>query len=131
MQTSIGFFDALFGKRTSLELPMPDGTTKTVQVTEKWLREMERQGKLKPVGGNAITVHTIITKAGHRDDKTLFSQGTEYWIVGQDIQPEEYERFKDEEGDIYAFVLPGDGGSRIVCVDKRMWMQSKKKNFPD
>lgn len=126
MRTSMGFWDAVFGKRGALELPLPDGTTKTVKVTEKWLAEMQRQGKITPVNAPVVIVHTITKLAGDREDESLFSEGSEQWIVGRDIQKHEYDKVKDEEtGDLYAFVMPEDGGSRICCVDKKMWMLTK------
>src|SRR5260370_24389584 len=49
MQTSVGFWDAIFGRKVTMELPMPDGSIKRLEVTKRWLAEMEREGKLGPV----------------------------------------------------------------------------------
>jgi hypothetical protein len=55
MKTSVGFWDALFGERGTLEIPSPDGSTKQVQVTKKWLEQMEREGKMKQVSSPSQT----------------------------------------------------------------------------
>jgi len=35
MKTSVGFWDALFGERATLEIPSPKGGMKKVKVTQK------------------------------------------------------------------------------------------------
>ena len=54
MRTAVSLWDAIFGKKVTIHLPMPGGDIKQVRVTERWHAEMERQGKAKPVGGQAI-----------------------------------------------------------------------------
>lgn len=49
MKTSVGFWDALFGERFTLELPSPAGDMKKVQVTKKWVEQMTREGMMKEV----------------------------------------------------------------------------------
>ena len=36
MKTSVNFWDALFGEKSTLEIPSPDGDVKKVKVTKKW-----------------------------------------------------------------------------------------------
>ncbi len=49
MRTSVGFWDALFGERVTMEIPMSDGAIKKVEVTRKWLAYTEREGKFVKV----------------------------------------------------------------------------------
>ena len=49
MKTSINIWDALFGEKVIVFLPMPNGGVKEVKVTKKWMDQMIREGKIKPV----------------------------------------------------------------------------------
>lgn len=55
MKTSIGFWDALFGEKITLEVPSPNGSVKKVEVTKKWLEQMKREGKMKQVSSSSQT----------------------------------------------------------------------------
>ena len=44
MKFSTGFFDGIFGKKTTLQVPQDDGTTREVPVTEAWLKKMQAEG---------------------------------------------------------------------------------------
>jgi len=55
MKTSVGFWDALFGERVTLEIPSPTGGLKKVEVTKKWLEKMKRDGKMKQVSSSGQT----------------------------------------------------------------------------
>ena len=46
MKFSTGFIDGLFGKKTTIEMPQEDGTTREVPVTEAWLNKMQAEGKI-------------------------------------------------------------------------------------
>jgi len=41
----VGFIDRIFGPRVTIEVPTESGT-RSVAVTEKWLAQMEREGKM-------------------------------------------------------------------------------------
>jgi hypothetical protein len=55
MKFSTGFFEGLFGKKTTLQVPQDDGTTKEVPVTEVWLNQMRAGGTsgLAPCGSGS------------------------------------------------------------------------------
>ena len=55
MRFSVGFFDWLFGEKVQIELP--GGRTRTV--TQRWLEEMERQGKARNVSNEKVRVHLL------------------------------------------------------------------------
>lgn len=44
---SLGFLDRLFGEKVTMEMQDPDGSTKTIVVTKKWLERMEAEGRIK------------------------------------------------------------------------------------
>jgi len=64
MKTSVGFWDALFGERVTLEIPSPNGNTKKVAVTKKWMEKMEREGKMKPVSSPTVKVNILDPMGG-------------------------------------------------------------------
>jgi len=47
VKTSVGFWDALFGERVTLEIRSPKGGLKKTKVTKKWIETMEAEGKMK------------------------------------------------------------------------------------
>lgn len=59
MKTSVGFLDALFGEKVTLEMPLPTGGVKKVKVTRKWLEQMEREGKIQKVPSSSRLVSQI------------------------------------------------------------------------
>lgn len=64
MRTSVGLWDSLFGKKISIDIPLPDGTVRKVQATEKWFQEMQRQGKITPLPGSTVKVNILDPMAG-------------------------------------------------------------------
>ncbi|MFC5651230.1 hypothetical protein ACFPYJ_19385 [Paenibacillus solisilvae] len=48
-QFSVGLFDRLFGKKTTLEIPDGNGNIIKHNVTVKWLETMQKQGKISVV----------------------------------------------------------------------------------
>lgn len=141
MRTSIGILDAIFGKKVSLELPTPDGAVKRIRVSERWLAEMQRNGKIKPVGGQTVKVH-ILDAAGNMGDLLGFSPEesrdmglpgaadvyrVEEWIIGRDITPEDYDKLKDRKtGELFAFILMKDGERRPFCLPRDKWLEAKR-----
>lgn len=65
MKTAVGFWDAVFGKRIDLETTLPNGTVKTVKVTEKWLVQMESEGRIRQTSslGGANQVDPLLERA--------------------------------------------------------------------
>ena len=59
MMYCVSVVDALFGKRTLLEFPSPDGTARRIKVTERWLGDVAHQGKLHPAEGVLVIAHVI------------------------------------------------------------------------
>jgi hypothetical protein len=64
MKTSVGFWDALFGERVTLEIPLSNGGVKKVEVTKKWMEKMEREGKMKQVSFPTVKVNILDPMGG-------------------------------------------------------------------
>jgi hypothetical protein len=139
MRTDLGLFDRLFGRKTTLEVPLPDGGSRTIRVTERWLKEMVRLGKISPVGGQRITTHILDPRAGMGallglpdEEVATLGQSTaseiyrvEQWVVGEDVPAELYNRFRDPEtGDLYILVIYKDGEPSTNAVHPDVWRQA-------
>ncbi len=142
MKTSVSLWDAIFGKKVTIELPMPGGNVKRVKVTERWVAEMQRQEKMKPIGGQSIKVHILDPSAGIGDALGLPVDEmrelglpdvddvyrVDEWIIGSDISPEQYNQMKDPKtGELYALVSMKDGKRRPFCLPRKHWLETKKQ----
>jgi hypothetical protein len=141
MQTSVGIWDAIFGKKVTIELPLPNGGVKRVRVTERWLAQMERQGKVKPVGGQTVKVHILDPASGLGDLFGLSPEETreaglsdapdvyrvEEWVIGRDVSAEQYHELKDPEtGELFALMSIKDGQRRPFCLPRKQWLEAKR-----
>jgi hypothetical protein len=141
MKTSVGFWDAIFGKKVTIELPMSNGGIKRVRVTERWLAEMQRQGKVKPVYGQTVKVHILDTAAGLSDLVGMTPEEArdiglpdapdlyrvEEWIIGHDISAEQYDKLKDlETGELFALISMKNGERRPFCLPRERWIEAKR-----
>jgi len=140
MRTSIGLWDSFFGRKITIELPMADGTVKRIRVTERWLAEMKRQGMMKPVESQKVTVH-ILDAAGGLAEELGLSRGeaseyglpdapsvyrVEEWTVGRDISPDQYAKLKDAQtGELFALISLKDGERRPFCLPRNQWLAAK------
>lgn len=142
MRTSVGIWDAIFGKRLTTLLPTPNGGFKRVRVTERWLAEMERQGRAKPVGGQTVNVHILDALAGLSDLMGLSPEDArdvglpdapdlyrvEEWIIGRDISAEQYDELKDPEtGELFALIENKDGERRPFLLRREHWIEAKRE----
>lgn len=137
----MGIWDAVFGKKVTIELPNPSGGIKRVRVTERWLAEMQRQGKIKPVGGQTVSVHILDPASGLGELFGLSPEETrevglpdapdlyrvEEWVIGRDISVEQYHELKDpESGDLFALISIKDGQRRPFCLPRKRWLDAKR-----
>ena len=118
MQFSLGMWDALFGKKVTLVLPGRDGKPRPRKVTEKWLKEMERQGKAKRLDAEAVPVHILDPLTDYR---------FETWVVGKDVDSETVEKFRDvQSGALYVLIAYKEGKKQVVVLKKHVWESTKK-----
>jgi hypothetical protein len=115
MRLWVGLFDRLFGKRITIEVPN-DGGPRPVRVTERWLKQMEQEGRMAPV--RTVTVHVA---------DTLRGEYTAEWTIDGDIPREMFERrFDPAEGCLYAIVVYRDGLPETHVTDKGTWTQARQ-----
>jgi hypothetical protein len=141
MKTSVGIWDALFGERVALEIPLPDGTIRKMQVTVKWFREMQRQGMITPIPGSTVKVNILDPLGGidpnaTKDPSELLLAAimeprahyrVETWIIGKDISLEQYQQFVDPETqELYVnTVYENFKPNRHLC-SRALWQQGKQ-----
>jgi hypothetical protein len=139
MKTSMGPWDALFGERITLDLPLPDGTTKRVVVTKKWWEEMVKQGKIKDVTPSIVKVNILgsglrvpagstnpveIVNALEAEDPLV---QIEHWQVGVQVSNEQYAEFLDHASkELYAIRKHDVGQIRTLLVQRSLWEQTRQ-----
>ncbi|MGE7828522.1 hypothetical protein [Paenibacillus sp. NPDC093718] len=102
-QFSVGLFDRLFGKKTTLELSDGKGGMVKRTVTEKWLKTMQKQGEMSVVRESTLTSISSETAVGFvfkaaMDDLPLKwehvkSEIIDYDVIFKDV-PEEWAQFE-------------------------------------
>lgn len=140
MRTDIGFFDRLFGKKATIQLPKPDGSVRKVKVTVRWLEEMERLGKISPVGGQTVKVHILDPEAGLGQalgladeelkelgmSKAVETYRVEEWTIGKEISAEQYRDFCDPgTRDLYVLLAYEAGKPSTHVVRREIWIQAR------
>lgn len=118
MKFSTGFFDGLFGKKTTLQVPQEDGTTRDVPVTEAWLKKMQAEGK--------------ISKSEKQPDTVAFhvigpdGSETRHLRVGVDIPDAQYQKLKDPKtGALYGLTVYENGTPKTSVIGKHIWDQAR------
>jgi hypothetical protein len=140
MKTAVGLWDALFGERVTIELPLPTGGVKRVEVTKKWLERMEREGKIKPVSSSTVKVNILDPMGGlcadQFDDPADFLDAiveprddhrVEYWVVGEQVSEAQHEKFlHPETKELYALTTYEDGKPSTYLVLRPLWEQARE-----
>src|ERR1051326_3698236 len=117
-QFSVGFFDSLFGEKLTIELPRADGTLGKRTVTKKWFEQMQREEKIRELTQPAVRAH-ILSPAGYR---------IQHWVIGQDIDDQQYERFRDPDtGELYVLLSFEAGEQRQHVLVRGLWEEAKAK----
>lgn len=118
MKFSTGFFDGLFGKKTTLQVTQDDGTTRDVPVTEAWLEKMQAEGKIDMTEAPSDTVPFYITGTDGSETRQL--------RVGTDIPEEQYKKLADPKtGALYGLTVYENGVPRTNVVPKHIWEQGE------
>ena len=120
MKFSTGFFDAIFGEKTTIEVRQDDGMLMKVRVTTAWLKKMQDEEKMNMTAApeNAVHLH-IVGPDGLEHDQL---------IVGKDIPEEQYKRFVDPEtGALYAIKIYERGVPKMRVISKEMWVEAKQE----
>ena len=66
----------------------------------------------------ACRVHILSSSADRPYSSTTFT-------IGEQVQPEDYVRFKDDKGDLYLLVYVGEGKVQSRIVPRHDWDRAK------
>jgi len=136
----MGFFDRLFGKKTTIQLPKPDGSVREVKVTVRWFEEMERLGKVSPVDGQTVKAHILDPQAGLGQALGLAEEEleelemsnavetyrVEEWTIGNEISAEQYRDFRDPgTRDLYVLIVYKAGKPSTHLLRREIWIQAR------
>lgn len=118
MRFDLGFFDSLFGKRERLDVPMPDGSMKTVMVTKAWLKHQMAEEKMLPAYPGQVHLHVCGT-LGERVSSI---------VIGEMVSQADYDQYHDPEtGGLYMIEYFEKGEKLLRLVSKPMWLKAKAK----
>lgn len=125
MIPAVSLLDRLFGRRVMLT--GPDGTTKAV--TERWLRKMTSEGRMRPVDlERKVVVHIIESLSGAESlagiQRPLVRH--EAWTIGEDVPRDVYERKRDPRtGELHVLFLEKDGERSLLVLERGLWEQTR------
>lgn len=116
MNFDVGLLDRMFGKRVTIEVPTANGRTNSVSVTEKWLEQMRREGKMTPATEELVLVHICDSLRGQYDA---------HWVIGKDIPRQTYEEFYDQQHlAVFAVAVYREGEPQVMVVKKAIYDQA-------
>lgn len=117
MKFSTGFLDWLFGKKTTLQVPQDDGTTREVPVTEAWLKKMQAEGKISMSEAPSDTVPFYVIGPDVSETRRL--------RVGQDIPEAQYKNLADPKtGALYGLTVYENGTPKTNVIPRHIWEQA-------
>jgi hypothetical protein len=102
-----------FRKKVEVEVVGSDGKPKRVKIPERQFNEWAAEGKVHPI---ECQVHVLDLMPPER---------LETWIIGKDVSPETWGRFKDKNGHLYVLVhyVAGQPTNHVVLYD--IWKKLK------
>ncbi len=99
------------GKKVEVEVPDGRGGTIKVKVWETQFDQWVAEGReIKKVEG--FKAHISDPVKGHYEEN---------WVIGEQISKEDYDNFRDGNGEIYVWVIYEGGEPNINFVRKEMW----------
>ena len=115
---AIGFWDAVFGKKVTISLPMTDDTKKSIRATKRWIAEMECLGKIS----QTVKVH-ILDPMGNLGNPYR----VEKYTIGNDVSRDQYEESKDREtGELFAMISMKHGVRQSFFLPRAIWFEVKQ-----
>lgn len=121
MRFSNGLLDSFFGRRTTISVPLTDGTSRQISVTEKWLRKMQANGAISPFmsADGMVEVH-------HYDAFEGYS--VRFWKIGEDIDQEMVTKFQDpESSSLYVMTVYKGQESKTTVLKRSQWEEWRAK----
>jgi len=117
MRFDLGLFDSLFGKRERLDLPLADGSMKTVMVTKAWLEKQVRDEKIVPTEPGQVPL-CVCGVDGSRVSSI---------VIGEAVSQADYEKFHDPDtGGIFMIEYHEKGEKLLRLVTKATWLRAKE-----
>jgi diphthamide synthase (EF-2-diphthine--ammonia ligase) len=114
----MGWLSSLFGETIEIEYRDEQGRLVKKRVSKKQFDEFTEkalaEGKATIYEG--CDVH-IIDPDGYRVEK---------WIVGKDIEQENYDKYKDKNGFIYVMIHYENGEPNTTLLKREIWQQIKE-----
>ena len=139
----VGLWDRLFGKRITVDMPLPYGGTKSVTVTEKWMELMETKRKARDISSQMIRVNIIDDSAqigAETDDPeklldSILSSGPtirkEVWHVGVSVPQEVCAKLADPEtGELYGIARIQNGTKGVKLMQRKLWEVARQAIEP-
>lgn len=118
MKFTTGFFDGLFGKKTILQVPQDDGTTRESPVTEASLKKMQAEGKISMSEAHSDTVPFYVIGPDGSETRRL--------RMGTDIPEAQYKKLADPQtGALYGLTVYEAGTPKTNVIPKHIWEQAK------
>jgi len=104
-----------FGKKIEVEVPDGKGGRRKVRISQKQLDQWIAEGHLS--GPKTVCeVHILDALEGDR---------TVEWIVGEEVDQDTYERFKDRNGDLFVVVVYRKGEPEVSVTAREVWESMK------
>lgn len=122
-------FDWLRKKIVEIDVPLGDGKTRTVTVSQKKFDRWVKKGYLS----QRVTVNAIDDGAASGVEVFLnpaaypLRKVTWQWKIGKDIDQATYDRLKDSEGNLYALTCFEEGVKKIGCLTKAQYDEACRK----
>src|SRR6266487_1599981 len=110
------WFSKLFQQTVEIEFVDEHGRKQTKRVAKRQLDALMNKAVAegKATVQDACVAHILDPKHGLR---------TENWIIGEQVTPESYEKFKDAKGNIYVAIAYEKGEANVMLVQKAIWEQ--------
>ena len=113
----MGWLSSLFqGGNMEIEYVDEQGRKQTKRVSKRQFeaRMSEAVADGKATVHDACQVHILNPMTGKR---------VENWIIGQQVNRESYDNFKDRDGNLYAAIHYKKGEPNLILVQKPIWEQ--------
>lgn len=118
MKFAVGLWDYLWGDKVTIEIAGPDNELIKRKVTKRWFEVMQREGKMRELE-NVVRVHMLHVLNGYN---------IQNWVIGQDIDAETVEKFRDSESDdIYAMTHYKDGEEQTQMLARNLWEKARRE----
>jgi hypothetical protein len=104
-----------WSKKIEIEILGSDGKPKKVKVSKREFERWQAKGKVQKI---SCSVHVLDPMSPLR---------VETWIIGEDVDEDTYNKFKDENGDLYLSIHYRDGAPTKHLMQRAIWTGVKRQ----